>query len=418
MLVQHQDPFGFSIWNFQPRQSQHSNRRVAPPREPRQVATYLLPEPASGAREINAIQCRCEPTPVFEAPIYVEAEVGSEFEGDEDEPEGTPATELPSRSKRASLAHQSTSSPDQLAADHSADCPIQSEHDVPSLFPDRQSIRPGVNDFRVAVVSFELIVGVAKETLMGFIDISALFKHARLSESESTMKSPTSSPETQRSPEPSEPLEPTPESPVSDSERVLPDPLPSIPVTHPKIFSWPEWGPNWTRFYEAELPRAWVCFLYNNRFVFGTRDPPLGLIDPENGEFADEASDNVTYLNILDFNPAVINPRHPARKAVSSSEEKVEFGAVPSWLEGLPPSEKRLVSIVPDAEVDDLWDASPEVDTVGMRQPVTVGLDLKGLKVPKGASPAAVQTCTFDAPFSFHFALASQTKSRHPFSRS
>lgn len=193
-----------------------------------------MPEIRPGANGLTEIDCRCEPTPVFEPPHYVV--------------EGTETTEC----------EESGGDPDHF--DPSADLePIPPDPPVTHT----PLIRPGQDDFRIAVLSFKARRDARVEKFICFVAISELFKIARL----------------------------------------VPD---DIRINYP----WKKWAPKLTRVMEGPLSAAWVCYVYLNRFVFDARDPPFDApFDEEEEMDPREAS----YVGILDFNPRAMQENYPAR---------------------------------------------------------------------------------------------------------
>ena len=141
MLVSSEDPIGLHVYHFQP-------RRVVglapPPRLPRRIATYLLPNVHPLALGDRDLICRCEPTPVFEPPDYAV--------------EGTPDA-AGALSDTEEVTH-----PALVAESHPVSSP---------------AARPGQDDFRLAVLTFSIRRADVREQLLSFIAISELFKDAQ-----------------------------------------------------------------------------------------------------------------------------------------------------------------------------------------------------------------------------------------------
>ena len=142
MLVSSKEPAGFLVYYFQP-------RRVVglapPPKPPRCVVTYLLPEMYTTAVGMADLTCRCEPTPIFEPPNYV-------TEGSFDAGYATSSPEMEIAHPRLVTVPYPGSSP---------------------------AVRPSQDDFRLAVLSFRVGHEAFQEKLLGFVVISELFKHAQ-----------------------------------------------------------------------------------------------------------------------------------------------------------------------------------------------------------------------------------------------
>lgn len=188
-----------------------------------------MPEIHPGAIGLSEIDCRCEPTPVFVPPQYVV--------------EGTATTEC------------EESGGDKGHFDPSVD--------VPPIPPSAPIIRPGQDDFRIAVLSFKARREAHVEKFICFVAISELFKIARL---------------------------------VPDDSRI--------------DYPWRTWAPNLTRVMEGPLSAAWVCYVYMNRFAFLAREPPFDVPFDEAQEL--DARER-TYAGILDFNPRAMKEDYPAR---------------------------------------------------------------------------------------------------------
>jgi hypothetical protein len=141
MLVSSKDPAGLLVYCFQP-------RRVVglapPPKPPRCVVTYLLPEMHTMALGMGDLICRCEPTPIFEPPDYV-------VEGSVD--------------GGATSASEKEITRPQLATEP-----------YPGSSP---AVRPGQDDFRLAALSFSVRRERMQERFLGFMSISELFEDAQ-----------------------------------------------------------------------------------------------------------------------------------------------------------------------------------------------------------------------------------------------
>lgn len=145
MLISNNNPTGISVYQMQPRRTVG----VSPPlpKPPRLVATFSMPEIRHGATGLSEIDCRCEPTPVFEPPDYV-------VEGAESSEKEVPG--------------------------------VDKGHFDPSVevkpFPPntpRPIVRPGQYDFRIAVLSFKTRREALMEKFICFVAISELFQMAR-----------------------------------------------------------------------------------------------------------------------------------------------------------------------------------------------------------------------------------------------
>lgn len=289
MLISNKDPSGLLVYHFQPRHSVWSSisERPSRPREPRPpqcIASYLLPDVHPMAASMGEITCRCEPTPVFEPPDYVMEDGNLNSEGSD------MTAEIPNESN--------SSSNDEFYGTR-----VRSTQDSAEPYPSPTPspiVRPGINDFRVAVITYGIRREGYSEDFIGFIAISELFKDARNRE---RITPATTVPDTDI---------------AADSTYAHVRRLGHI-VTPRWVVPWVEWGPKWSRFIQGRPSLSWVCYIYMNRFVMATPFPPLdadesGDADSEEDEDGSAQNGVKTYICVLDFNPNALHASYPARR--------------------------------------------------------------------------------------------------------
>lgn len=179
MLVSNHDPAGFLVYRFKP--LRHASNSIPgwseagpEPLTPSCIASYLLPNIHPRAESMSELTCRCEPTPVFEPPDY-----DDDDDNDDGEDGVTVADEvlISGSSDGADLnrnASTSASREIRKSRQESQDLPKAYPMPTPSLI-----VRPGQDDFRVAVITYKVQRENYVKDFIGFIAISELFKDAQ-----------------------------------------------------------------------------------------------------------------------------------------------------------------------------------------------------------------------------------------------
>ncbi|KAF8306927.1 hypothetical protein DL93DRAFT_163135 [Clavulina sp. PMI_390] len=341
---------GLMIYSFQPRWTLPKFANTTPKR-PVCAGTYGLAPLHTDATIIGSIDCRCEPTPVFEPPMYVI----EEFE-EEEAPAATetmtPGPHSPDKSASTNASSIPPVNPqDTVPERRSESKPIQMAYQpaqpTPSPFPS-PFVRPGEDDFRMATISYRL----RRENqevirIIGFTAISELFQDARERQAAAAKASFA---EASGSPNEGQSAHPTPLS--RHPPTFHPDVIPSRFVV-----PWKSWGPRWTRFLEGALSRSWICYLYLNRFVFMMPSAPMDAAD----DIEDDEDNPRPYICILDFNERTFHPSYPARlgRAWDPNRAPPSASTEPAAAPRLP---KRATS----------WDSDDDDDSVSEEEQLSL----------------------------------------------
>lgn len=305
MLISNHDPAGLLVYRFRPLRTTPDaipgwSDEGPGPLTPQCLATYLFPSLHPRAESMSEVSCRCEPTPVFEPPDY------DDDDGDETEESSVAGVKMNSGSTNGDHHNHNASTSKQSGNRRQAsqESPTPYPMPTPSLI-----VRPGQDDFRVAVITYSVRREASDEDFISFIAISELSKDARERE-RGRLAHRTSLRETAKDAPSTET-----DTGVNIDPAVLPTPRWVIP--------WDEWGPKWSRFLEGSISLSWVCYIYMNRFVLAMADPPMDTRVHEEDWASDRDQDGdhipgrrrqeSMYLCVLDFNPNALDPSYPAR---------------------------------------------------------------------------------------------------------
>ena len=157
------------------------------------------------------------------------------------------------------------------------------QHTSEPFRPNGPAIRPDINDFRLAVLTFELLLNSSRVAFTLFVAVNDVYRATARFEAD-----------------------------ARNTALVA-----GLPIQVP----WDDWGRRSTRLVEGSNNATWMCYVYMHRFVYR-----IVQSRPEDVNAGPQRS--ISYIHLLDFNPYAIIGQPRAKHPVTPSENLGHLGVV------------------------------------------------------------------------------------------